>query len=285
MLKTRAITAVILLALFLPLLFFASFSVLFIALSIVVAIASWEWLRLIWGHQSSLPQFWALTLLASFFVALALIPLDAFLIEQFKLIFTVFLMISAVFWLFIVPFLLKKSLGLSLNQYASFLTFLGIVVFIADWYAMIVLYRKGLGVLLSIFFLVWSADIGAYFSGKALGKHQLAPNLSPGKSIEGVIGGMILVCIFGMACLLAAHDTPHFFGLLAMKLPTYVLFIVMIFLSALSVIGDLFESQLKRLRGVKDSSHLLPGHGGVLDRIDALMPTLPIAALLILGLA
>lgn len=285
MLKTRAITAVILLALFLPLLFFASFSVLFIALSIVVAIASWEWLRLIWGHQSSLPQFWALTLLASFFVALALIPLDAFLLEQFKLIFTVFLMISAVFWLFIVPFLLKKSLGLSLNQYASFLTFLGIVVFIADWYAMIVLYRKGLGVLLSIFFLVWSADIGAYFSGKALGKHQLAPNLSPGKSIEGVIGGMILVCIFGMACLLGAHDTPHFFGLLAMQLPTYVLFIVMIFLSALSVIGDLFESQLKRLRGVKDSSHLLPGHGGVLDRIDALMPTLPIAALLILGLA
>jgi len=285
MLKTRAITAVILLALFLPLLFFASFSVLFIALSIVVAIASWEWLRLIWGHQSSLPQFWALTLLASFFVALALIPLDAFLLEQFKLFFTVFLTISAVFWLFIVPFLLKKSLGLSLNQYASFLTFLGIVVFIADWYAMIVLYRKGLGVLLSIFFLVWSADIGAYFSGKALGKHQLAPNLSPGKSIEGVIGGMILVCIFGMACLLGAHDTPHFFGLLAMQLPTYVLFIVMIFLSALSVIGDLFESQLKRLRGVKDSSHLLPGHGGVLDRIDALMPTLPIAALLILGLA
>jgi len=284
MLKTRAITAVILLALFLPLLFFASFSVLFMALSIVVAIASWEWLRLIWGHQSSLPQFWALTLLASFFVALALIPLDGFLLEQFKLIFTVFLIISAVFWLLIVPFLLKKSLGLSLNQCASFLTFLGIVVFIADWYAMIVLYREGLGVLLSIFLLVWSADIGAYFSGKALGKHQLAPNLSPGKSIEGVIGGMILVCIFGMACLLGAHDTTHFFGLLAMKLPTYVLFIVMIFLSALSVIGDLFESQLKRLRGVKDSSHLLPGHGGVLDRIDALMPTLPIAALLILGL-
>ena len=134
--------------------------------------------------------------------------------------------------------------------------------------------------LLSVMLLVWIADIGAYFSGKAFGKRKLAPSISPGKSWEGAIGGGLAVLILAAVsvCIPALSDTfaarvQHawgWFGLLALL----VAFV------AASIIGDLFESQLKRRIGFKDSSNLLPGHGGVLDRIDALLPTLPLAVLI-----
>jgi phosphatidate cytidylyltransferase len=125
--------------------------------------------------------------------------------------------------------------------------------------------------------IVWVADIGAYFAGRAFGKRKLAPSISPGKTWEGVAGGLVAVLV--LAAL--AAQLPETFQ--AQLLVRYGWFKWVLFLGlfvAASVVGDLFESMLKRRAEVKDSSGLLPGHGGVLDRIDALVPTMPLAYLL-----
>ena len=134
--------------------------------------------------------------------------------------------------------------------------------------------------LLSVLVIVWMADIGAYFSGKAFGRHKLAPSISPGKSWEGAIGGWILVLLmmFGFSLAPALSETFPV-RLLATWGWTGLLAAATVLVAA-SVVGDLFESLLKRRAGIKDSSNLLPGHGGVLDRVDALIPVLPLAALL-----
>jgi phosphatidate cytidylyltransferase len=136
--------------------------------------------------------------------------------------------------------------------------------------------------LLSVMAIVWVADIGAYFSGKAFGKRKLAPSISPGKSWEGAIGGGIAVLV--LASLSVAFGGPLFADTFAAHVQRAwgwaPMLAVLVVIAAFSVIGDLFESQLKRRAGMKDSSSLLPGHGGVLDRIDALIPVLPLAALI-----
>jgi phosphatidate cytidylyltransferase len=153
------------------------------------------------------------------------------------------------------------------------------VAILACFMAMLVLFQHSTLYLFSVMAIVWIADIGAYFVGKAIGKHKLAPSISPGKSWEGAIGGWVAVLAFAAATTYCSelHDT------FAAKLWTtggWLLFVpVMTLLVAASIVGDLFESQLKRRISMKDSSNLLPGHGGVLDRIDALIPTLPIAVL------
>lgn len=138
--------------------------------------------------------------------------------------------------------------------------------------------------LLSVLAIVWVADIGAYFSGKAFGRRKLAPAISPGKSWEGAIGGWLAVLVLGSASvsLPALHDT--FAAHLQRGLGWGGMLAVLTLIVAASVVGDLFESMLKRRAGMKDSSNLLPGHGGVLDRIDALIPVLPLAALIAIRL-
>jgi phosphatidate cytidylyltransferase len=130
---------------------------------------------------------------------------------------------------------------------------------------------------------VFIADIAAYFVGRSIGKRKLAPSISPGKTWEGAIGGGIAVQVYGIFCLFvnAPWVERTFPAVLAKHWGIPLALIILLALSSLSVVGDLFESMLKRRAGVKDSSHLLPGHGGVLDRIDAQLPVLPLAALLI----
>jgi phosphatidate cytidylyltransferase len=148
--------------------------------------------------------------------------------------------------------------------------------------AIVALYAHSPLYLLSVLAIVWAADIGAYFSGKAFGKRKLAPSISPGKSWEGAIGGGIAVLV--IATLVGRLRRRR----LANTFPVRVqpasagpaTGLVLILMVAASIVGDLFESQLKRRAGMKDSSNLLPGHGGVLDRIDALVPVLPLAALI-----
>ena len=128
--------------------------------------------------------------------------------------------------------------------------------------------------------LVWMADIAAYFSGKKFGKHKLAPSISPGKTWEGVIGAVLGVSIYAVLAVVGAAQAK------LIGLPDLKGFAGLVLLSwlwvALSIIGDLFESAIKRQAGVKDSGTLLPGHGGVLDRIDAMTSTLPLAAFALL---
>ncbi|MBB3211940.1 phosphatidate cytidylyltransferase [Herbaspirillum sp. Sphag1AN] len=137
--------------------------------------------------------------------------------------------------------------------------------------------------LLSVMAIVWVADIGAYFSGKGFGRHKLAPSISPGKSWEGAVGGWLAVLVIAaITAMSAGMDT--FPGRLLDRFGWPGFLLIMTLLVAASVVGDLFESMLKRRAGFKDSSALLPGHGGVLDRIDALIPVLPLAALIDLWL-
>jgi len=135
--------------------------------------------------------------------------------------------------------------------------------------------------------LVWMADIAAYFSGRTWGRRKLAVAISPGKSWEGVWGGMVGVLLMAFAWVWVdtqwAMDSPSLFTQLhARGWPFMVL--ATVFLVAMSVVGDLVESLVKRSAGMKDSSQLLPGHGGVLDRVDALLPTLPLALMLVQSL-
>lgn len=156
---------------------------------------------------------------------------------------------------------------------------------LACWVALIELHALGPVVLLAAMAIVWIADIAAYFVGRAIGKRKLAPSISPGKSWEGAIGGALAVVIAGYLVAVAAGAGNAW---LAQTLPArlfesgggWLAVPVLLGLSALSVVGDLHESLLKRAAGVKDSGTLLPGHGGVFDRIDALIPVMPAVSLL-----
>jgi phosphatidate cytidylyltransferase len=159
----------------------------------------------------------------------------------------------------------------------------GLIVLCAAWLALIQAKLMGTGYLLSILLIVWVADIGAYFAGRRWGKVKLAPHISPGKSVEGALGGIACVFLLATCWLLLDVKIPMmqvgiFEGLF--KQGWLVFILGTLFLTLMSVIGDLFESLIKRSAGVKDSSQLLPGHGGVLDRLDALLPVLPLAIML-----
>ena len=131
-------------------------------------------------------------------------------------------------------------------------------------------------VLLMLLALVWIADIAAYFVGRAIGKHKLAPRISPGKSWEGALGALVATSIYAIIC---AMLMPQLSVIVKGGLWVVCLGIAVL-LWALSIMGDLFESLVKRQAGVKDSGTLLPGHGGILDRIDSITSTLPVSALL-----
>jgi phosphatidate cytidylyltransferase len=150
----------------------------------------------------------------------------------------------------------------------------GLLVTLAAWLALVVIRDQPGGAtwVLWLMLLVWSADIGAYFAGRSFGRLKLAPHVSPGKTWEGVFGGASVSLAVALLMLAAMGAM----GALALWWVPVVLL-----LAAVSVFGDLFESVLKRQRGVKDSGSLLPGHGGVLDRIDSLVAVLPVFALLL----
>jgi phosphatidate cytidylyltransferase len=163
----------------------------------------------------------------------------------------------------------------------------GVVVLWLAWLALSQARTIGVNFLLSVMALVWAADIFAYFAGRKWGgkfsANKLAPTISPGKSWEGVWGGAVGVLLIALTWVWADSNWQNSVSSLHTRLQSQsvLLFVVaLLFLTAMSVVGDLIESLIKRSAGAKDSSALLPGHGGVLDRIDALLPTLPIAMML-----
>ena len=271
MLKTRIITAIVLMAVLLPILFLLPPYYLGAFFLVALLAAAWEWSRMIAPEAKK-----AAWLYATFCLVIILFLLGMQAVSwQFSL-----LMMSVLFWIFLAPFILAKGMNLSLQKFKPFYSILGLIILPATWFALVFLRELGLVFLLSSMALVWVADIGAYFIGKAFGKHKLAAQISPGKSIEGAIGGLVLCYLYAFLCIVYLPLGDTLFGAWAIRFGWLPMFLMVTVLAAFSVFGDLFESQLKRLAGVKDSSHLLPGHGGVLDRVDALIPTMPIAALL-----
>lgn len=271
MLKTRVITALVLLAVLLPILFLLP--AMYIGAFFLVALlaAAWEWSILLIPQARRAAWVYALFCLAIILILLSMQNTS----WQFAL-----LLLSVIFWFFVAPFLLAKGINLSLERLRPFYVVLGLILLPATWFSLVFLRELGLVFLLTSIALVWVADICAYFIGKAFGKRKLAIQISPGKSVEGAIGGLVLSYSYALLCVMYLPFESTLFGSWAIRFGWVAMFLMVTVLVAFSIFGDLFESQLKRLAGVKDSSHLLPGHGGVLDRVDALIPTMPIAALL-----
>jgi len=182
------------------------------------------------------------------------------------------LVAGCVFWVFAVIGVLVFPRAEGLYKNGWFMAVVGLALLIPGWVGLVVIRAQDQGSywLLWLFVLVWGADVGAYFAGRAFGKHKLAPAVSPGKTWQGAIGGFLL------AAVLCGSALPW---LQASWLPWLPLMVALI---VVSVFGDLFESVAKRASGVKDSGSLLPGHGGVLDRIDSLLAVLPVFAVMLL---
>ena len=272
MLKQRVITALILLALLLPALFYPSPTPFNAITLLLIAAAGWEWARLNGCAQLS-ALLWGGVLgsvLAALWLTVGLSAAGPWL-----------WWIAGGFWLLLTPWLLKQGIGGWPLLPRSLRLGVGWALIGLAWWAMAQARELGIGMLLSILLLVWVADVAAYFGGKALGKRKLAIHISPGKSWEGAIsGGLgVLVLAFVWNAWWPDPSSPTLFThLFAWGWPLAVLAVLL--LTAMSVTGDLVESLVKRSAGMKDSSHLLPGHGGVLDRVDALLPVLPVAMML-----
>jgi phosphatidate cytidylyltransferase len=157
---------------------------------------------------------------------------------------------------------------------------LAVVLLSAGWIALQSLLAKGVQWLVSVLAVVWVADIAAYFSGRSLGRHKLAPRISPGKTWEGVAGALAAVALTALLVRAVRPDAPLWSNAMLTDLGWPTALACLWAVVALSIVGDLFESLLKRQAQVKDSGRLLPGHGGVLDRIDATLPALPAAVLI-----
>jgi phosphatidate cytidylyltransferase len=263
MLKQRVITALVLLLLLLPT-FFITDPRAFCAIALVlIAAGAWEWARLN-GYQHGT----ALGVAGVVFLICALLWQFGALNQRLPVLWAV----AGSAWVLLGFVFLRGGVS-AWSRCPQALRLMARVI--------------GVNFLLYILVLVWVADIFAYFSGKAIGgqliKKKLAPAISPGKSWEGALGGMAGVVFVAFVWRWAdTHwglSVPSFYSHMGLE-SGWLLLIACVFMATMSVVGYLFESLVKRSAGVKDSSGLLPGHGGILDRVDALLPTLPLAMML-----
>lgn len=272
MLKARVVTALLLLAGFLVVLFLLPFYSWLLFVAVVAGIGAWEWGGLV-GLGVAGRRIFALSvaMLCAILGAIAF-DLDSGRVRQSMLLGLLFLL-SAAFWLLAVPCWLKAKWRTSRSSGI----WAGAMVLIPACLALMQLRAFAPVFLLAVMAAVWVADIAAYVSGRAFGRRKLAPDISPGKTWEGVAGAVAGVLVYGAAAAWIA-------GLLPGDVCAWAVYAAgLVILTAVSIIGDLFESLAKRQAGVKDSGTILPGHGGVLDRIDSLTSTLPLVSLAVLA--
>lgn len=271
MLKQRVITALLLLAVLLPALFYPSPEP-FCAVALVFIVGGgWEWARL-----NGLGRLAAWLSGGGLGVVLAVLWWQVGLGTPVPLLWQG----SALLWVLLAVGLLRAGVA-GWPALTPALRFgVGWVLIGVAWWAMAQARHLGVTMLLSVLTLVWMADIAAYFGGKAFGRRKLAPAISPGKSWAGVYSGALGVLLLAVGWVVVDPSADSLYGRLWALGPIAAL-LALAGLTALSVAGDLIESLVKRSAGVKDSSGLLPGHGGVLDRVDALLPVLPVAMMLV----
>lgn len=258
MLRSRLITALLLATLFLgalyslPDLWWALFLLLFIL------VGAWEWGGLAGFGSAGRSIFTGMTAVAGLLLLPGVTEFEAIRHWSAMLLTAA----AAVFWVLVAPFWLLRRWHVRQRTLA---VLVGWLLLLPPWMALVDLRRIGPEVVLVVMLAVALADSAAYFSGKRFGKHKLAPEISPGKTWEGLYGAVSIVSLVAAGfCLLLDRSFWYVVGFLA--------------LTILSVMGDLFESLVKRQAGKKDSGTILPGHGGVLDRIDGLTSTLPLVA-------
>jgi len=276
LLKQRIITAAVLILLVLAIVLFTPLYGFALACACLCLLANWEWSHLVGGLNRGRRIAWQVGVGMVLLLTLLALPLEtAVAIQPVSGLLLAMLYAGLIWWFCALLLVLSYPGGaVSLRQHWLGKTLACILTMIPFFWALVWLRGHsggagdwGLGWLLYVLLLVWFADSGAFFAGKRFGRHKLAPAVSPGKTWEGFIGGLaasLLVVV--TAGLWLQLEAGQFFSLLLCSLLTV----------CASVVGDLTESMFKREVGRKDSSQLLPGHGGILDRIDSLTAALPV---------
>ncbi len=262
MLRKRIITAAILAPLVILAIFKLTNEQLAVLFAFVTLVGAWEWSNLI-GYNQLVKK-----LIYVFLIAISIIAVWLFIHDPLEL---VFFSIVGVWWVVLLfVLMIYKSEWLKSKLLHKILIFSGFIVLVPSWFGLVKLHDYGIAMLLFFLVIIWVADIAAYFVGKRFGRNKLAPELSPGKSREGLMGALL-------ASVLVAYVGIQIFSL---DKNTWAIFVILcVFVALISVVGDLYESLLKRSAGVKDSGKILPGHGGVLDRIDSITAAAPIYVL------
>lgn len=273
MLKTRVMTALGLLLVLLAALFWLPPVAWAVFVGVLVAPAAWEWSKLIRLRRA------AGGLYVLFVVAICAFLFSATLgFSASEPLLRVIFFGASLFWMAVVPFWLWRS---RLPQTLWFGALIGLLVLVPAGLALVQLRQFSPLLPLLLMSVAWISDTAAYFAGRRFGRRKLAPSISPGKSWEGVAGAVLAVSLYALVWSLAWQDyLPTAFKSTRFGIAAMLLFLWL--LTVMGIYGDLFESALKRRAGVKDSGVLLPGHGGLLDRVDALTAVLPVAALVYL---
>lgn len=281
MLIKRVLTAIILAPAAIAAIFYLPLNYFAGLLLAILAIGAWEWGPLMGFAGKTRRLIFVLTNILLITLLWRFFPLEKLWIAKHELDQSVVYML----WIAVAWWALSAGLTLLYPRCSSFWSshrsirgIFGWLTLVPTWLAFLVIrsseYQSdtyhGAQLIMFLFLMVWSADIGAYFVGKSLGKHKLLPNVSPGKTMEGFIGGVAVACILvSIAGYIMNWQNHQFLLVLA----------VTVVITTISVLGDLNESMFKRQAGIKDSGSILPGHGGILDRIDSLTATAPIYAL------
>lgn len=272
MLKSRVTTVLLLLPPFLAALFYLPTQGWVLLALLVITFAAREWARLAQMRKATQWLF-AFAIIAACLVLIPTLKLfDKLPAGDLSLAIYA---VALAFWLLAAPLWLAfkwrlNKIGLALS---------GLLVLVTAWLALVQLREIAALLILWLLSVVWVADIAAYFWGKKFGKRKLAPNISPGKTREGVYGAFFAVSAYAIAIIMiSGNQNVSAFGKM---IPGYLLLVAHWLITGLSIVGDLLESLLKRQAGVKDSGTVLPGHGGVLDRIDGLISSLPVMAFFI----
>lgn len=272
MLAQRVATAVVLLAAFFAALFLLPPRGWTAVAALVLAIGAWEWAGFARSASGGRLAYATVMTLTGGAIAVALGLADG---RSGALTLIPIYATAAVFWLAAAPWWLRRG-GAANSPHVVLLA--GWVVLIPTFLALVHLRNIHPLTLLGFMLVVWIADIAAYFAGRRWGRRKLAPRISPGKTWAGFYGALAATSLFALAWVaFGRQHTPSIVRDLPFTGAVMLAFVAL--LATLSVLGDLFESSMKRQAGLKDSGRILPGHGGVLDRIDALTPVLPVAAL------
>jgi phosphatidate cytidylyltransferase len=271
MLRTRILTALVLAPLVLAALFLLPPRGYGVAMLAVTFVAAREWSRL--AAFSARMQWLFLGGIVVLCTGLLFLPASGFGRGWPAAVVLAVCGASSWFWLLVAPFWVKQRWPTT-GMEAMILA--GWIVLIGAWVALVELQSRSPWLVLAAMAIVWIADTAAYFSGRAFGRRKLAPQISPGKTWEGVYGGLAAVSVYALCLLPFAREAGFAPDVGAVSVAVWLAFALL--LAGISVIGDLFESLQKRHAGVKDSGTLLPGHGGVLDRTDALLAAMPLAA-------
>jgi phosphatidate cytidylyltransferase len=263
MLKQRIMTALILLPIVVSAILYLPNPAFALLWAAALNLAAWEW--------SALARLSSLVARLIWLLVINVVLISLWLNIDVNTTTDTVMLLAAGFWGLVVVSLLfditRRMTELSTTMYRIVSVAIGVFIIIPAWLALVLLHQSEPSSVLLVFCLVWSADTGAYFTGRRFGKRKLAPSISPGKSWEGVIGGLLLSLLFVYVWSVMT-DIPQ-----AEQLAFIVIAMIAVMVS---IYGDLLESVFKRVSGIKDSGQLLPGHGGIMDRLDSITAAGPV---------